>query len=40
MYVIAGDMNARIGDKKYFIKYIDNDEDRPVLDFSVNNHGK
>ena len=40
IYVIAGDMNTRIGDKKDLIKDIDNVEERHILGFSINNHGK
>ena len=39
MYVIARDMNARVGKKLDSIKDIDNVELREVIDNNVNNHG-
>ena len=39
MYVIAGDMNARVGKKFDSIKDIDNVKLREVIDNNVNNHG-
>ena len=40
MYIVAGDMNARIGESLDFIKDVDEVDTRRVLDNTINNHGK
>ena len=40
MYIVAGDMNARIGESLDFIKDVDEVDARRVLDNTINNHGK
>ena len=40
MHILAGDMNARIGDYLDFIKDIDEIDERKTLDNTINNHGK
>ena len=40
MYIVAGDMNARIGESIDFIKDVDEVDTRRVWDNTINNHGK